>query len=83
MLPETFWDMLRTRMRAPGARIFATTNPDSPTHWLREKFIDDAEVRRSMRVFSFKLDDNIHPTPDYVEETKPSASPCWPPWPAP
>ncbi|MGA5467837.1 PBSX family phage terminase large subunit [Streptomyces arboris] len=70
LLPETFWDMLRTRMRAPGARIFATTNPDAPTHWLREKFIDDPEVRRSMKVFSFELDDNIHLTADYVEETK-------------
>ncbi|WP_413757202.1 PBSX family phage terminase large subunit [Streptomyces sp. MMBL 11-3] len=70
LLPETFWDMLRTRMRAPGARIFATTNPDSPTHWLREKFIDEPEVRRSMKVFSFELDDNIHLTADYVEETK-------------
>ncbi|MDW4902886.1 phage terminase large subunit [Streptomyces californicus] len=70
LLPETFWDMLRTRMRAPGARIFATTNPDAPSHWLREKFIDDPEVRRSMKVFSFELDDNIHLTADYVEETK-------------
>ncbi|MFD8072165.1 PBSX family phage terminase large subunit [Streptomyces sp. NPDC059718] len=70
LLPETFWDMLRTRMRAPGARIFATTNPDAPTHWLREKFIDDPEVRRSMKVFSFELADNIHLTPEYIEETQ-------------
>ncbi|MFE4991416.1 PBSX family phage terminase large subunit [Streptomyces mirabilis] len=70
LLPETFWDMLRTRMRAPGARIFATTNPDTPSHWLREKFIDDPDVRQSMKVFSFELADNIHLTPEYVEETK-------------
>ncbi|MFC8697723.1 terminase large subunit domain-containing protein [Streptomyces parvus] len=70
LLPETFWDMLRSRMRALGARIFATTNPDAPSQWLREKFIDDPEVRRSMKEFSFELDDNIHLTADYVEETK-------------
>lgn len=72
LLPETFWEMLRTRMRAPGARILATTNPDAPTHWLREKYIDDPETRRSIKVFSFELDDNIHLEPEYVADIKAS-----------
>ena len=72
LLPETFWDMLRTRMRAPGARIFATTNPDSPAHWLKAQFIDDPTARRAMKVFSFKLDDNTHLEPEYVADVKAS-----------
>ncbi|MFD0210822.1 PBSX family phage terminase large subunit [Streptomyces hirsutus] len=72
LLPETFWEMLRTRMRAPGARIYATTNPDAPTHWFKEKYIDDPETRRSMKVFSFQLDDNIHLEPEYVADIKAS-----------
>lgn len=58
LLPEPFWDMLLTRMRVQGARIFATTNPDSPTHWLKAKFIDDQVQRQSMKVFPFTIDDN-------------------------
>ncbi|MFE9865879.1 PBSX family phage terminase large subunit [Streptomyces sp. NPDC005506] len=58
LLPEPFWDMLLTRMRVQGARIFATTNPDSPTHWLKAKFIDDPVQRASMKVFPFTIDDN-------------------------
>jgi hypothetical protein len=30
LLPEVFWEMLRTRMRVVGARAYASTNPDSP-----------------------------------------------------
>lgn len=72
LLPETFWEMLRTRMRAKGARIFATTNPDSPTHWLREKYMQDQAQRRAMKVFSFELDDNIHLEQEYVDDIKAS-----------
>ncbi|MFF3558960.1 PBSX family phage terminase large subunit [Streptomyces sp. NPDC002574] len=72
LLPENFWDMLLTRMRAPGARIYASTNPDSPTHWLKAKFIDDPIQRASMKVFPFVLDDNVHLDPEYVAHIKAS-----------
>ncbi|MFD5711334.1 PBSX family phage terminase large subunit [Streptomyces pharetrae] len=72
LLPEPFWDMLLTRMRAVGARIYASTNPDAPTHWLKAKFIDDPVQRREMKVFSFQLDDNVHLDPAYVAHIKAS-----------
>lgn len=72
LLPEPFWDMLLTRMRVRGARIYATTNPDSPAHWLKAKFIDLPEQRRAMKVFSFTLDDNIHLDAEYVAHIKAS-----------
>jgi PBSX family phage terminase large subunit len=73
LVPEPFWDMLLTRMRAPGARIFATTNPDAPTHWLKTKFIDEPRQRQSMKVFSFELDDNADfLEPEYVAHVKAS-----------
>ncbi|MFD4523261.1 PBSX family phage terminase large subunit [Streptomyces sp. NPDC058470] len=70
LLLEPFWDMLLTRMRAPGARIYASTNPDSPAHWLKAEFIDNTVRRASMKVFSFALDDNIHLGAEYIERTK-------------
>ncbi|MFE7029459.1 PBSX family phage terminase large subunit [Streptomyces sp. NPDC057621] len=72
LLPEPFWDMLLTRMRAVGARIYASTNPDAPTHWLKTKFIDDPVQRREMKVFSFELDDNTLLDPAYVAHIKAS-----------
>ncbi|MFI0939153.1 PBSX family phage terminase large subunit [Streptomyces sp. NPDC021020] len=74
LLPEPFWDMLLTRMRAVGARIYASTNPDAPTHWLKAKFIDDPLQRQTMKVFSFELDDNTHLDAPYVAHIKASHS---------
>lgn len=33
-VPEAFFAMLRSRLSAAGARLFLTTNPDHPRHWL-------------------------------------------------
>jgi PBSX family phage terminase large subunit len=41
---EEWFNMLLTRMRIKGARIIATTNPDSPYHWLLTEFLDDAAI---------------------------------------
>jgi PBSX family phage terminase large subunit len=35
LMPEAMWRMLGTRLSVPGARLFATTNPDNPRHWLK------------------------------------------------
>jgi PBSX family phage terminase large subunit len=72
LVPEPFWDMLLTRMRAVGARIFASTNPDAPTHWLKAKFIDDPVQRLAMKIFSFELVDNTQLDPAYVAHIKAS-----------
>lgn len=41
-LPESFWSMLLTRFSVEGARLFATTNPDGPRHWLKTDYLDRA-----------------------------------------
>lgn len=35
LIPEAMWRMLGTRLSVDGARLFATTNPDNPRHWLK------------------------------------------------
>lgn len=67
--PESFWNMLLSRLSIKGAQFFGTTNPDSPAHWLKKKFIDRA-LELGMRVFHFTLSDNPSLDPDYVEALK-------------
>ena len=38
--PQDFFAMLLSRLRVPGAKLIATTNPDSPLHWLKTEYID-------------------------------------------
>lgn len=55
IIPEAVFKMLISRCAMHGAKIFATTNPDSPFHWLKRDYLDDNPDVRSWR---FTLDDN-------------------------
>lgn len=76
LLPHEFWMMLLSRLRTPGARLFATTNPDGPTHWLRKHFmLRSAEV--GMRYWNFRLEDNPSLTAEYVARLKRQYTGLW------
>jgi PBSX family phage terminase large subunit len=80
--PASFFAMLLSRLSLPGARLFATTNPDAPSHWLLADYLrraavhitgdgrrlenDDPEAPDLLRV-SFRLPDNPHLPADYIE----------------
>lgn len=65
LVPEGFWTQLLARLSTPGARLFATTNPDSPRHWLKAGYIDRA-AELDLRHWHFRLADNPSLSPDYV-----------------
>ncbi|MET0492906.1 MAG: PBSX family phage terminase large subunit [Actinoplanes sp.] len=69
LLPEAFFDQLLGRMSVPGAQLFGTSNPDNPTHWLRQRFILRAAELR-LRHWHFTLDDNPALDPAYVAAIK-------------
>lgn len=69
LFPRDFFVMLLSRLRVPGAKLIATTNPDSPEHWLKKEYIDrSAEL--DMLVMRFLLDDNTTLDPGYVSAIK-------------
>ena len=65
LMPEAFWDMLTTRLRVKGARLLATMNPASSNHWIRKKWILQADAQDLVH-FKFTMDDNPHLDPAYV-----------------
>ncbi|MHA4819339.1 PBSX family phage terminase large subunit [Streptomyces aculeolatus] len=67
LLPEGFWTQLLARLSVPGARLFATTNPDSPRHWLKTGYLDRAG-ELNLRSWHFKLTDNPSLSPEYVAD---------------
>lgn len=67
LVSEAFWTQLLGRMSVKGARLFATTNPDGPAHWLKKQVVDRAD-ELGYRSFHFKLTDNTHLDPDYVAQ---------------
>jgi len=65
LIPESFWTMLLSRLSIPGAKLFATTNPDSPFHYIKKQYLDHKD-ELDMKTFEFYLDDN----PSLTEEFK-------------
>lgn len=69
LVPEAFWNQLLARLSVPGARLLATTNPGSPAHWLKTKFVDRAK-EIGLASWRFTLDDNPSLTPEYIAALK-------------
>lgn len=73
LVPREFWTQLIGRMSVVGAKLFATTNPDSSAHWLRQDFIlraNDPDVQ--LRHWHFTLDDNPALDEDFRRSIKAS-----------
>lgn len=66
---EDFFTMMLSRLSEPNAKLFATTNPDSPMHWLNKQYIERRH-KLSMLLMTFLIDDNTFLDPSYVEELK-------------
>jgi PBSX family phage terminase large subunit len=69
LMPQSFFQMLLSRMSPEGARLYATTNPDSPLHWLKTEYLDKPELRSKKTLFSqhFTMADNPNLTAEFIE----------------
>jgi len=77
-IPESFWDMLTSRFSVKGARLFATTNPDTPAHWLKTKYLDRAnDPGAHLKRFQFHIDDNTFLDPEFVKHLKHMHTGLW------
>jgi len=74
-IPKQFFKMLQGRCSVPGAQIFATGNPEGPSHWLKKEYIDDLTL--DMKHFKFTLDDNPSLDQKYIENIKKEYSGVW------
>ena len=72
LFTEDFFAQLLARLSAPGAKLIATTNPDTPMHWLYKNYINRPKTAQpiDLGVYTFLLDDNTTLDPEYVEEIK-------------
>lgn len=84
-VPESFFKMLYTRLSIPGAKLWLTSNPGGPVHWLKTDWLDKAAlwvdgqgtIKRNLsgdalelHRFTFLMDDNTSLTPEYVARQK-------------
>lgn len=72
LMPKTFFQMLLTRMSPTGARLYGTTNTDSPLHWLKTEYLDDPVLREKKIVSAMHvtMEDNPNLGQEYIESQK-------------
>lgn len=69
LFTQDFFAMLLSRLSMPGAKLFGTTNPDNPGHWLKTDYLDRAGELDLMKM-RFTIDDNEFLDPEYVRQLK-------------
>lgn len=79
LMPERFFKQLLNRLSIRGAKLYATTNPDSPAHYLYKEYVANDEKRKSglVRVTHFVLDDNPNLSAEYKNNIRNSYSGMW------
>lgn len=77
VLPELFFAQLLGRMSVDGARLFATTNPDAPRHWLKVKYLNRLGELPDWYVEHFTMRDNPGLSAEYIESLEREHSGVW------
>ena len=79
LTPEGFFLQLLNRLSIKGSKLFATTNPDTPFHYLYKDYItDQKKIDMGMvEVIHFMLEDNPNLSDEYLQFIKHAYSGLW------
>lgn len=66
LIPRGFYYMALSRLSYPGAKLFATTNPDTPTNYVYTDIIQNEAISKT--VTKFLIRDNTFLEQEYIEE---------------
>lgn len=87
VLPAPFFRQALGRLSVRGAKMFGTTNPDNPGHWLRTEYLDKprtqgrrapvGDTELDLASWHFTIDDNPHLDPAYRRSIKAEYSGLW------
>ncbi len=77
LIPQNFMNQLLARCSVKGAKLFFSTNPDSPMHYLKSEFMDNPKLVGKLKQFHFVMDDNPALDPEYVADLKLMYSGVW------
>jgi PBSX family phage terminase large subunit len=75
IIPESVFRMALSRISIDGAKIFCTTNPDTPYHWLKRDFLNGQN--EDVSSWQFFMDDNPALSEEYKEYLKRQYSGVW------
>lgn len=77
LLDEGYYQQVSARCsEGRGGKIVCCTNPDAPSHWLKEKVIDRADGAR-IEAYQFSIDDNPSLSPEFKARQRRTLTGIW------
>ena len=76
VIPEGVFEMLKSRLSVTGARLYGSTNPESPFHWFKTKFLDRSKELDVAR-WDFKIEDNPSLDQVFIDNIKKEYQGLW------
>lgn len=70
MMPKIAFDELVGRMSMKESIILATTNPDSPHHWVLKDYVENEDKMMDWARYTFIMDDNASLSQEYKDRMK-------------
>lgn len=58
LMPESFVNQATARCSIEGAKLWFNCNPDSPNHWFKKQWLDEAKNKKILHLH-FLMDDNL------------------------
>lgn len=66
LMPRSFVEQALARCSVPGSKFWFNCNPDAPSHWFNEEWIQKAEEKKALHIH-FTLSDNPSLSRDIIE----------------
>jgi PBSX family phage terminase large subunit len=70
MMPQVVFDELVGRLSYRESILLATTNPDSPHHWVLKEYVENEAKMADWARFTFIMDDNMALSDEYKARMK-------------
>ena len=79
LMPERFFKQLLNRLSVKGSKLYGTTNPDSPYHYLNVEYITDKKkIEKGMvNIIHFDLEDNPNLDDEYLDFIRNAYTGLW------
>jgi PBSX family phage terminase large subunit len=70
MMPKIAFDELVGRLSYKDSILLATTNPDSPYHWVLKDYVEHEDKKQDWARYTFIMDDNMALSDEYKARMK-------------
>jgi len=70
LMPQSYFQMLLTRLSPVGSRLYGSTNADNSEHWLKKDYLDNEKLADILWSETYTMDDNPNLDPGYVDDQK-------------